>query len=161
MPTEIFDDLDGVGVFVGAVRHEILADLLEPRSDARRHRGLDAFLISVKLVDDHRRNQQDDFLLVNEHAECNDPALPVPSLRDVQPCRGVDEQVQHRPTLRTGRLPRRLPRAGDACPCPWPYSRTSTATSSIAAQGEGVADELRGAAATRSSLQHSGAPSSI
>ena len=107
VPAEVFDDLHGMSIVVAAVGHEVMADLLEPARDAGRHRRLHAGFVAVELLNDHGRNQQLHLSLTNEYPQSDDPALPISTLRKVETCRGVDEEVQHEISLR-GALPPRV-----------------------------------------------------
>ncbi|MBG0741729.1 hypothetical protein IV500_20440 [Paeniglutamicibacter antarcticus] len=100
MPAEVFYDLDGMTIVVTAVGHEILADLPKPCRDTGRHRRLHTGFVAVEFVNDYGRDQQLYLALAYEYPQSHDPALSVSTLRKVETCGGVDEEVQHEVSLR-------------------------------------------------------------
>jgi hypothetical protein len=100
MSAEVFDDLHGMTIVDTAVGHEILADLPKPGRDTGRHRRLHAGFVAVEFLNDYGRDQQLYFSFADEYPQSDDPALPISTLRKVETCGGVDEDVQHEISLR-------------------------------------------------------------
>jgi len=64
---------------------------LEPLGHRGRHGRLDPVAVPLELVDDNFGHEQPKFPLIQEKAHRRDPTLPVASLGQVKPRRGVDE----------------------------------------------------------------------
>ena len=86
-----FDDTQRLFVVSAAVVAQVLLHGLE----ALRHRGchgrLDPIAVPFELGDDNVGHEQPKPSLIHEQAHHHDPTLPVASLGQVKPRRGVDE----------------------------------------------------------------------
>lgn len=89
--TRCDDLLKPLKPLVPSVLMEVLPQLAEPVEDAGGYRGFHAGAVTLKLVNDDRRNQQLHLPLTRQDPQRHDPSLAVTSLGQIEPHRGVDE----------------------------------------------------------------------